>query len=344
VFLVRKGLVQSPSQLSPTAPMVSAHSELSDVQSPEQTLQRSPSDSSLLFKVTIRDGTLLAGRPTFPSGTFGSGKNFRRKNERCTFAVVQVLSNALIMFQSVENPDATGTQTLHISLDNLSASVNTEFNRISPSDLGPMIGPTGAEMRLANNTEDLGRVVSHDLSIDCENLKTSLTPNDLSILVSIVGTMRRRLRGVHDPSENGVMEASQTIQRSPFSLTKYHKRGKGIATDVRIELHSFSFVVLRDFKTKYGAPEFLALKLSNLKTRLGGCLSALSGDCSAIISLDFYNAEVSDWEYAIEPFPTKVSFDQMPNEVVKLHNMVPVALLIEHILTLCVAPWEDPRF
>ena len=298
--------------------MLSAKSESSDVRSPEETPRRSPSDSSLLFKLTIRDGTLLAGRPTFSTGPVEAGKKFRRKKEHCRFAVVQVLSNALVMFQSIENPDASGTQTLHVSLDNLSASVNTEFSRISPSELGPMIGPTGAEMRLANTTEDLGRVVSHDISIDCESLKSSLTPNDLSILVNILGTMRRRLRGVQDPSEDGTSDGSHTIHHSPFSLATYQKRGKGIATDVRIELHSFSFVVLRDFKTKYGAPEFLALKLSNLKARLGGCVSALSGECSAIISLDFYNAEVSDWEHAVEPFPTKISVDQMPNELVNI--------------------------
>jgi len=296
--------------------VVSANSELSDIVNPEDTSRRSPSDSSLLFKLTIRDGTLLAGRPTFSSKSVEQGKNFRHKNGQCTFAVVQVLSNALIMFQSVENQDASGAQIIHISLDNLSASVNTEFNRISPTELGPMIGPTSAEMRLANSTEDLGRVVSHDMSIDCENLKSSLTPNDLSILISILGTMRRRLRGVQEHADDDAAEGSPTIEHSPFSLATYQKRGKGIATDVRIELHSFSFVVLRDFKTKYGAPEFLALKLSNVKLRLGGCISALSGECSAIMSLDFYNAEVSEWEYAVEPFPTKISVEQMPNELV----------------------------
>jgi len=306
--------------------VMSVKSESSDFRSPEETPRRSPSDSSLLFKLTIRDGTLLAGRPTFSSGAVEAGKNSRRKMEQCRFAVVQVLSNALVMFQSIENPDASGTQTLHVSLDNLSASVNTEFNRISPNELGPMIGPTGTEMRLANITEDLGRIVSHDVSIDCESLKSSLTPNDLSILVSILGTMRRRLRGVQDPLEDGTSEGPHTsTQHSPFSLATYQKRGKGIATDVRIELHSFSFVVLRDFKTKYGAPEFLALKLSNLKSRLGGCVSALSGECSAIISLDFYNAEVSDWEYAVEPFPMKISVDQMPNELVNI-LFLPIAV------------------
>lgn len=45
-------------------------------------------------------------------------------------------------------------------------------------------------------------------------------------------------------------------------------------------------------------------------------MSALSGECNAAISVDFYNAEVSDWEYAVEPFPMTMSVDQMPNELV----------------------------
>ena len=225
------------------------------------------------------------------------------------------------MFQSVENPDASGTQTLHISLDNLSASVNTEFVRIPTSELSPMIGPSGAEFRIANATENLGSVVSHDISADCETLKSSLTPNDLSILVSIINTMLRRLRGVQDignEAENRALRASP----SPFSLTTYHRRGTGIATNIRLELHSFSFVVLRDFQTKYGAPEFLGLKLTDFKARLGGCVSALSGECNAVISVDFYNAEVSDWEYAIEPFPMSISIDQMPNELVSFCRVI----------------------
>ncbi len=289
------------------------------MQSPEKTSQKHPSDSSLLFKITIRDGTLLAGRPTFRTESTKISRSVRRSRQSCSFAVVQVLSNALIMFQSVENPDASGTKTLHVSLDDLSASVNTEFIRIPTSEMAPMIGPTGSEFRVANGTENLGTIVSHDISVDCENLKSSLTPNDLSIFVSIVSTMSKRLHGVHDgdvASKDHTPEGN--AQKTARKITRYRKQGTGIATNIRMELHSFSFVVLREFKTKYGAPEFLALNLIGLKTRLGGCLSALSGECSATISVNFYNAEVSDWEYAVEPFPMIVSIDQMPNELVRL--------------------------
>lgn len=297
---------------------MSSHSEISELQSPEQTSQRRPSDSSLLFKITIRDGTILAGRPTFAKAVDHAPKSTRRSRHNCAFAVVQVLSNALIMFQSVENPDASGINTLHISLDALSASVNTEFVRIPTSELPPMIGPTGAEFRMANGTENLGTAVSHDISVDCETLKSSLTPNDLSILVSIVSSMSKRLQGVHDYGNAAEGYSTATARKNPLAIAAYRKRGTGIATSIRMELHTFSFVVLRDFKTKYGAPEFLALNVIDMKARLGGCLSALSGSCNATISVDFFNAEVSDWEYAVEPFPLIISIDQMPSELVRV--------------------------
>ena len=235
-----------------------------------------------------------------------------------SFAVVQVISNALIMFQSIENPDGSGTKTLHISLDNLSASVDTEFERIPTSQAPPMIGPTGAEFRVVYATENLGCVVSHDISLDCENLKSCLTPNDLSIFISIVRTMLERLRGVGDAYLSGNEKPSKHTQakNAVSALVRYQRRGTGIATSIRVEFHTFSFVLLRAFRSKYGTPEFLAFNLKEMKARLGGCMSALSGECTAGISVDFFNAEVSAWEYAVEPFPVTLAVDQMPNEIV----------------------------
>jgi hypothetical protein len=221
---------------------MSSHSEVSELQSPEQISQRRPSDSSLLFKITIRDGTILAGRPTFAMGVDTASKSTRRSRQNCAFAVVQVLSNALIMFQSVENPDASGINTLHVSLDALSASVNTEFVRIPTSELAPMIGPTGVEFRIANSTENLGTAVSHDISVDCETLKSSLTPNDLTILVSIVSAMSKRLHGVQDYGNVPEGQSTETVRKNPLAMAAYRKRGTGIATSIRMELHAFSFV------------------------------------------------------------------------------------------------------
>jgi hypothetical protein len=240
-----------------------------------------------------------------------------------SFAVVQVLSNALIMFQSIENPDASGTKTLHLSLDNLSASVNTEFDQVPTSQAAPMIGPTGAEFRVVYATENFGCVVSHDVSLDLEHLKSGLTPNDMSILITITQTMLARLRGVHGPLQSGDTKLAKRKVVGNFvsSLIRYQKKGTGIATNVRVEVQTFSFVVLRAFRSKYGTPEFLAFNVKELKTRLGGCVSALSGQCTAGISVDFFNAEVCEWEHAVEPFTVTLAVDQMPNELVSRRSI-----------------------
>lgn len=302
------------------SPTFSIASDLTDPQKVETEFARSPSDSSLLFKVTIKDGTILAGRPTAKQKP--GRKVPRSLRQSYAFAVVHIVSNALVMFQSIENPDASGSKTLHISLDNLSASVNTAFENI-PSSLGsPMIGPTGAEFRITNSTENQGCVVSHDISLDCEHLKSALTPTDLAILVSIVKTMMTRLRGEPDSYQSSTKrQKNQSTQSSSVSkFVKYQKRGTGIATNIRVEFQTTSFVVLRAFQSKYGAPEFLALNLKELKAKLGGCVSALSGECSAGISVDFYNSEGGTWDYAVEPFDVALSVDQMPNELVSVHK------------------------
>ena len=211
---------------------------------------------------------------------------------------------------------SSGSKTLHVSLDNLSASVDTHFERVPTSQVGPMIGPTGAEFRVVYATENSGCVVSHDVSLDCEHLKSCLTPNDMSILVSIVRTMMERLRGVQEHDENGENQKRKRARDMVSSLVRYQKRGTGIATSIRVEVQTFSFVLLRAFRSKYGAPEFLSFNVREFKSRLGGCLSALSGEGAASISVDFYNSEVSDWEYAIEPFSVVLGVDQMPNELV----------------------------
>jgi hypothetical protein len=269
---------ESPSSYSdrPPSPAISeAPTEASSTNGQDSDV---PSDSSILFKVTIRESTLLAGRPTQQTKPYINDKRVRRKNKEnaTSFAVIQVLSNALIMFQSVENPDGSGSKTLHASLDNLSASVNTEFERIPPTEVPPMIGPTGAEFRVVYATENLGCVVSQDISLDCETLKSCLTPNDMFILLNISRKMLERLRTFDFQGQPGNFPGSQsTSRRSALSLVRYQKKGTGIATRIRAEVHSFSFVLLRAYRSKYGATEFLDFNVRRLKGRLEGCMSAL---------------------------------------------------------------------
>lgn len=231
------------------------------------------SDSSILFKVTLNESTLLAGRPT----TAIERSPFQR-DRGVSFAVVQVLSNALIMFQSIENPDATGTKTLHISVDNVSSLVNTEFERVSPVQAPPMIGPTGAEVRVVYATENFGCVVSQDLSLDCETVKACLTPNDLSIFLNICKKMFERLRafgGISSELEEKKPSIRPRRAHPLATIIRYQKKGTGIATRIRAEVQEFSFVLLRAYKSFVGAPEFLDFKVEELKGRLEGTFRRL---------------------------------------------------------------------
>jgi hypothetical protein len=312
------------SEIRPLSPAFSVASEISESQTgterSDRTVSnsRSPLDSSLIVKLTLMDGCLLAGRPTLSSPSNRSTRKIPRTRQPYSFAVVQVISNALIMFQSVENADASGSKTLHVSIDNLCGSVDTEFEKISLAQASPMIGPTGGEFRLVNSTENFGWAISNDVSVDCEHLRSCLTPNDLSILISIVDIMLQRLRGIHNQVTQSNGESFRGASKGSVlsSLLKYQKRGTGIATNIRVELQRISFVVLRTFESKYGAPEFLSFNLVEFKTMLRGCMSALAGECFTGVSVDFYNPEIPEWEEVVERFAIKLLVDQMPNELV----------------------------
>lgn len=281
---------------------------MTDVTAVDRRPISSSFDSSILFRVTLNESTLLAGRPT------ASIQKSLPGSRSPSFAVIQVLSNALIMFQSIENPDATGTKTVHISVDNVSALVNTEFERVSPTQAPPVMEPTGAEIRVVYSTENFGCIVSQDVSLDCDSVKSCLTPNDISIMSNIARTMIERLKafGIQQGAE------SNADRRSAFSsLVRYQKKGTGIATRIRGEIQTFSFVLLRAYKSHFGAPEFLDFNIKHLKGLFEGCMSALSGECSALVAVNSFNSEVADWEYAVEPFPLNLGIEQMPNELVR---------------------------
>jgi len=294
-----------------------------------------PFDSGILFKITLNDSTLLAGRPTSASPS----KTASPKDPPLSFAVIQVLSNALIMFQSIENPDATGTKTLHVSVDNVSALVNTEFERVSLTVVPPMIEPTGAEFRVVYSTADFGCVVSQDISLDCEAVRSCLTPNDLSIMVNISQTMFHRLRAF------GIQGTGEPFakRKSAFStLIRYQKKGTGIATRLRAEVQTFSFVLLRAYQSHFGAPEFLDFNVKEVKGLFEGVRSALSGECSAFVSVNFFNSEVSDWEYAVEPFPVSLGIDQMPNELVL--NVTPACAIQVNLTGVLLRDFSAMKF
>lgn len=284
-------------------------------------------DSSILFKVTLRESTMLIGRPVVASGRTGPLMDMNAKKHEAprSNAVVQVLSKSLIMFQSIENPDGSGSKTLHTSLDNFSIALNTEFEPVSLSELVPAIGPTASEIRVVYATENLGCVVSQDISLDCESVKACLAPEDIKILTTVSRYVLDRLRtfgiqscfgGDRDMGDRG--SESRPQARSIGSIIRYQKKGTGIATRLRLEVQLLSFVLLRTFRPDVGAIPIFDLNVRALKGLVEGCMSALSGEISALVSGNFFNTEVGDWEYAVEPFQMVLAVDQMPNELVSI--------------------------
>jgi hypothetical protein len=300
------------------------------------------SDSSILFKVTLNESTLLAGRPIFRSGGGGqTGSAYAMKGEKSkSHAVIQALSKSLIMFQSIENPDGSGSKTLHMSLDNLSVSMNTDFEPVSVSEVPPAIGPTASDIRIVYATENLGCVVSQDVSLDCETVKACLAPEDMVLLTSVSSYVLERLRSFgmqnlqagnrwEDTLHQGTGRGKAT-QQSKTSLIRYQKKGTGIATRVRLEIQLFSFVLLKPYRPNIGTIPVFDLNIQVVKGNVEGCMSALSGECSALVSANFFNTEISDWEYTVEPVQMVLSIDQMPNELVRSssNRMQNVVLLL----------------
>jgi hypothetical protein len=275
-------------------------------------------DSSILFKVTMHEITLLAGRPI---NSVDSDESPRVTPHTKSHAVVQVVSNALIMFQSVENANGSGRKTLHASFDNLSASMNNQFNRVLISEAVPMIGPAAAEFRIVYATENLGCVVSKDISLDCEAIKACLTPTDVFIMKCVVQTFAHRLSrsfaADHSLEREGMQHSTATVQ-SQRNIIRYKKKGTGIATSIRVEVQYCSFVLLQAYRSKQGTQPLLDFSVKDLKGKFEGCVSALSGEYSAVVSVKHFNHDVREWEYAIEPFNISLTLDQMPNELVSL--------------------------
>lgn len=76
------------------------------------------------------------------------------------------MTNAAILIQSVENPDATGTKTTHMSLDEMSASVSNVWTDTQAAN--QFISPTALDLRAVYQTVEEGIVVSQQFSVDSE--------------------------------------------------------------------------------------------------------------------------------------------------------------------------------
>jgi len=233
---------------------------------------------------------------------------------------------ALIMFQSIEDENGRGTKTLHVSAENLSASLNTKFQTSSLIEIPPIIPPTTAEIRLAFVTEDQGNLISQELSFVCDTIKVCLTPDDLYILSQIFRTLikipqsKDTIASRHGnrtkKSRNNMQMTMREKSNSNhlFSILQYKKKGSGIAMCVRFELQVLTVILIRTKPSKCDGKPLFDFNINNIKGKFEGCVSAMSGELSSELSMNFFNTYISEWEYVVEPSIIVVAIDQMPNE------------------------------
>lgn len=223
--------------------------------------------------------------------------------------VVQIQSSMLLMLQSIENSDCSGTRTFHFSIDNLASSIIPHFATVPASQIRPIIGPIAAEFRSAFLTENSGDKVSQEFSLDCDSVKSCMAPSDLAILQNIVNKISEKIKTFRAQAEVG--HSSKALN----SFTQYREKGSTIATLIRFEVQPFSFVILSHFKGHKDSHPLFDIN-GEVRGKLDGGASALAGEITFDVCILSFNKLVSEWEYLIEPNVFQVEIEQLPNELV----------------------------
>lgn len=123
-----------------------------------------PTDSSIIYRVAFEGASLFVGRP---AAEFTTSK---RHGAAPHDYVIQVLTNASILVQSIENADSSGSKTAHLSLQDLSASISNTWATTTRIE-NKCLSPSEVDLRAVYKTVEEGFVVSQDFSFDCESLK-----------------------------------------------------------------------------------------------------------------------------------------------------------------------------
>ena len=105
--------------------------------------------------------------------------NNRAHKYRPLTQVTQILTNASVLVQSIENPDSSGSRTAHFSLDNLSASISEAWTENSGGACQQVLFPTSIDLRAVYQTIE-GSPVRQDFSFDCDSIKCRMVRRFLS--------------------------------------------------------------------------------------------------------------------------------------------------------------------
>jgi len=300
----------------------------------EISCEKVSTDSSLLVKVNLKDASLFATWPIVTVSSVSCAKN--RSEENIDDVVVQIFSSALIMFQSIENTDASGTKTTHVSIDSLSSSIGEELKPVPGIEVPPIIGPFAAEFRLVSSTVDSGTVVSQDSSLDFDSVKASVTPRDLRILICVCQNITCKLQSIVARRSNENEKTSGIL-----SLFHYRKKGTAVAASIRLEVQPFSIVLLHSLKKSDNRKPLFDLK-GRIRGKLQGCASAMAGDIRCDLAVNFFNPTMSDWESVFEPSFFLIEVEQLPNEV--MFNISTSHLISSNLTSSLLATLAEMNF
>lgn len=262
--------------------------------------QNEKEETSLIVKVSLEKIAMLV-----------AGEIDEKIQPNKSGHIIQVGSSALIMFQSVEDQEGSGSKTFHVSLKDYAVSMNPQFKATSTSHASPLIGPTQMEFRSVNTTENSGVVVSREVSVSCDALKASLLAHDV-ILISEV--MEQHL------NELKKFESRSDLERKNSSLMVSPGKGSSIATTLKFQLHPFSIILMRKNHIEAKTETYPLFELrGEAYGKLEGCTNALFGDSRADIKMCYYNKETTDWDDIVEPIALTIEFEQQPNDFVSTY-------------------------
>lgn len=226
--------------------------------------------------------------------------------------IVQMYSNALVMFQSVEDHDASGNKTFHISLKDYSISVHHRYDAMRPLQSPPILGPVAIDFRSVNDTENRGIIVKREVSISSDILKSSFQSSDIRCLINVAKQLLKEVQ-----TFNYDTNSSNKGNTGPSREDK----GKGllVATTLKFQLQPFSFVLMKYCKEQQVICPLLDFR-GEAYGKIDGYTSALYGESKLEISLYFFSGNTSDWEHVMEPTSITVDFDEQPNHKVRFFS------------------------
>lgn len=108
--------------------------------------------------------------------------------------------------------------------------------------------------------------------------------------------------------------SSESSSPSILPFVRFKKKGSRIASQIQLELHSFSVTIIQSFKT-VGMRPFIKFHSSQLKLSLSGCMDAMNGEFAAHTQLEFFHPK-HGFEDVIQSNMMLIVVDQIPNELI----------------------------